>query len=75
MREEYGQNGFGQGCLLARRLLENDVRFVEGKVSVPDFNATIAYALGLPTDLVVHSPSGRPFTVAHKGQPVLEMFG
>ncbi|MGY8686781.1 MAG: DUF1501 domain-containing protein, partial [Verrucomicrobiales bacterium] len=29
IREEYGQNSFGQGCLLARRLVENDVRFVE----------------------------------------------
>lgn len=29
IRDEYGQNSFGQGCLLARRLIENDVRFVE----------------------------------------------
>tara|TARA_B100001989_G_scaffold253299_1_gene239699 strand:+ start:1025 stop:2290 length:1266 start_codon:yes stop_codon:yes gene_type:complete len=29
LREEYGQNNFGQGCLLARRLIENKVRFVE----------------------------------------------
>ena len=29
VREEYGNNGFGQGCLLARRLVENDVRFIE----------------------------------------------
>lgn len=28
-RDRYGQNVFGQGCLLARRLLENDVCFVE----------------------------------------------
>ncbi len=172
VREEYGENGFGQGCLLARRLLENDVRFVEvnlggwdthsnnfpavagraatldqaisalfadltrrgmldetlvvlatefgrtpringnngrdhfpkvfscmlagggikggtaygltseggddileGKVTVPDFNATIAAALGLPLDRVVHSPSGRPFTIAHKGRPITELLG
>lgn len=29
LREEYGNNNFGQGCLLARRLIENKVRFVE----------------------------------------------
>ena len=29
LREKYGQNNFGQGCLLARRLIENKVRFVE----------------------------------------------
>lgn len=28
MREKYGKNRFGQGCLLARRLIERDVRFV-----------------------------------------------
>jgi hypothetical protein len=29
LRERYGMNNFGQGCLLARRLLETGVRFVE----------------------------------------------
>jgi len=28
VRERYGKNRFGQGCLLARRLIERDVRFV-----------------------------------------------
>lgn len=171
VREAYGNNGFGQGCLLARRLVEHDVRFVEvtlggwdthsnnftsverlagsldqalstlltdlerrglleetvvclatefgrtplindddgrdhfpqafsgllagggikggmvhgktceraenvveGKVSVPDFNATIAYALGLPLDQIVYSASKRPFTVADKGQPIMSLF-
>jgi len=170
-RERYGDNAFGQGCLLARRLIEHDVRAVEvsyggwdmhnnvfvaapekcgvldqamgallsdlesrgklgdtlvvlttefgrtprinqnegrdhyprafssvlagggikggityGKtdeggenvledpVRIPDFNATIAYALGLPLDQVLYSPSKRPFTVAHKGRPVLDLF-
>jgi hypothetical protein len=169
-REKYGNNGFGQGALLARRLIENDVRFVEvnlggwdthsnnftsvaqrgatldqavsalfsdlelrgmldetmvvlstefgrtpdindtdgrdhypkafsgfiagagikggqaygktdeagkevveGKVQVPDFNATIAQALGLPLDHVILSPSKRPFTVAHKGRPIMDI--
>ncbi|NNE91350.1 MAG: DUF1501 domain-containing protein [Verrucomicrobiales bacterium] len=170
-RERYGDNAFGQGCLLARRLIEHDVRAVEvsyggwdmhnnvfisapercavldqgmaallndldrrgkleetvvvlttefgrtprinqnagrdhypkafssviagggikggikyGKtdegaenvienpVKIPDFNATVAYALGLPLDQVLYSPSKRPFTVAHKGKPVLDLF-
>ena len=28
-RDKYGMDKFGQGCLLARRLVENDVKFVE----------------------------------------------
>ncbi|MEM7397165.1 MAG: DUF1501 domain-containing protein, partial [Verrucomicrobiota bacterium] len=47
----------------------------ENKVTIPDFNASIAYALGLPLDKVIFSPSQRPFTVAHKGRPVLGLFG
>lgn len=170
-RDAYGKNSFGQGCLLARRLIERDVRFVEvtlggwdthtnnfervaessrildqamaallgdleqrgmleetlvvlttefgrtpkinqnegrdhnptafssvlvgggiqggrfygksdeiGKsvadkrVTVPDFNATIAYALGLPIYDTIYSPTGRPFHIADKGQPILELF-
>jgi len=170
IREQYGDNSFGQGCLLARRLIEHDVRAVEvsyggwdthnnnfisvpekcevldravstllsdlerrgklhetmvvlttefgrtprinqnagrdhypkafssvlagggirggmvwGKtdaggenviedaVKIPDFNATIAYGLGLPLDHVLYSPSKRPFTVAHKGEPVAQL--
>ena len=170
VRAEYGENGFGQGCLLARRLIENDVRHVEvtlggwdthannftavanmsknldqalstllrdlerrgmieetlvvlttefgrtpeinetdgrdhfpkafsglicggsvkpghygktneqgtevveGKLGVPDFNATIAYGLGLPLDEIIYSPSKRPFQVADKGKPATEVF-
>ena len=29
IREKYGEDNFGQGCLLARRLVETGVRFVE----------------------------------------------
>jgi hypothetical protein len=171
LRERYGDNEFGQGCLLARRLIEHDVRFVEvnlggwdmhddifdrveeragildqalaallpdlesrglleetlvvvasefgrtpringnngrdhypkafscllagggvrggrvhgatdatgsevveGKVQIPDFNATIGYGLGLPLEQVVTSPQGRPFTFADKGRPVTAVF-
>ena len=56
VREAYGNNSFGQGALLARRLLENDVRFVEVNlggwdthsnnfVSVPQRTATLDQAV------------------------------
>ncbi|MFD2256979.1 DUF1501 domain-containing protein [Luteolibacter algae] len=47
----------------------------ENKVSVQDFNATIAYALGLPYDLVMMSPTKRPFKLADKGMPITSIFG
>ncbi len=46
----------------------------ENEVTVQDFHATIARAQGIPLDQVVHSPSGRPFTVADKGKPVTALF-
>jgi uncharacterized protein (DUF1501 family) len=45
----------------------------ENPVKIPDFNATVAYALGLPLDQVLYSPSKRPFTVSSKGKPILEV--
>jgi hypothetical protein len=44
-------------------------------VSVQDFNATIAYGLGLPHDLVLMSPTKRPFKIADQGKPVTSIFG
>lgn len=172
-RDAYGSNSFGQGCLLARRLVEHGVRFVEvnlggwdthydnftsvearcnvldqayanllieleskgllqstivalssefgrspnivaehnngrdhhpaafssllagggikggmvhgstdskgdrvkrDKVTLQDYNATIAHGLGMDVSAVLHSPSGRPFQVAHKGKPVMRLF-
>jgi hypothetical protein len=172
LKDRYGDNEFGNGCLLARRLIEHDVRFVEvnlggwdthddnfdrvetqanildqalssllpdlesrglleetivvmasefgrspkingnngrdhypkafttllagggirggqvygatdpsgaeviaGKTQITDFNATVGYALGMPLDQVVVSPSGRPFTFADKGRPLTALFG
>jgi hypothetical protein len=49
-------------------------RVKEKPVTVQDFNATIAAALGLPHELVVMSPSGRPFKFADQGKPVEEVF-
>ncbi len=171
LRQKYGRDNFGQGCLLARRLVEHGVRFVEvsfgnwdthnanftrvpelcdeldvalstllqdlssrgllentlvvlatefgrtpeinandgrdhhpkaftclmagggirggqvygasdekgfaiadAAVDIPDFNATIAYALGIPLDTVLYSPSKRPFTVVDKGKPLTALF-
>lgn len=50
----------------------NDI--VENKIGIPDLNATIAYGLGLPIDKVITSPDGRPFTIAHKGKPLVDLF-
>ena len=36
LRDAYGRNGFGQGCLLARRLVERGVPFVEVTLSAAD---------------------------------------
>jgi hypothetical protein len=47
---------------------------IERRVSVPDLNATIAHALGLPLEQKVISSSGRPFTLADKGQPIMDVF-
>lgn len=49
-------------------------KVVENGVTIPDFNATIAYALGIPLDTVLYSPSKRPFTVSDKGKPVTQLF-
>lgn len=54
---------------------EKGGRAVGDSVTIPDFNATIGYALGLPLDQVLFSPSKRPFTVADKGKPVTSLFG
>ncbi len=53
---------------------EGGANVIENKVAIPDFNATIAYGLGLPLGQVVHSPSRRPFTVADKGLPLTHLF-
>ena len=40
LRETYGRNNFGQGCLLARRLVERGVSFVEVSLGGWDTHAT-----------------------------------
>jgi uncharacterized protein (DUF1501 family) len=52
---------------------EKGVDVVENQVTVPQFNATIAQALGLPMKKIVTSPSRRPFIVADKAEPIREL--
>ena len=48
---------------------------VKDKVSAPDFNASIGYALGIPFDKVIYSASKRPFKMASReGKPILDLF-
>jgi hypothetical protein len=52
-----------------------DGREVADKQATPqDFLSTIGYAMGLPVDEVVMSPSNRPFTVGDKGTAITELF-
>ena len=53
---------------------ERGFEVAENQVSPPDFNATIGYALGLPLDQVLYSPTKRPFTLADKGKPITSIF-
>ncbi len=71
-------------CLLAGGGIRGGIQYgstdeegrevVDDLVTVPDFNATIAKAMGLPLDEEVLSPSRRPFTVADDGTPILDLF-
>lgn len=81
-----GRNHYPQAfsCLLAGGGVTGGMRYgatdkegrevTEDRVSVPQFNATIAHALGLPLEKKTMSPSMRPFTIADKGKPILELF-
>lgn len=64
-----------KGGTVFGRTDERGAKILENPVGIEDFNATIAYALGLPLDQVLYSPSMRPFTVADKGKPVTTLFG
>ncbi len=48
---------------------------VDRAVAIPDFNATIAWALGLPIEEKIADPSGQLFQIADNGRPVKELFG
>lgn len=81
-----GRNHYPQAftCLLAGGGIKGGIKYgktdkegrevIEDLVEVPDFNATIAYGLGLPIEKEVYSPSMRPFKVADKGTPIKSLF-
>jgi len=81
-----GRNHYPQAfsCLLAGGGIKGGIKYgktdkegreiVENMVVVPDFNATIAHALGIPLEKKTMSPSMRPFTVADKGEPIMDLF-
>lgn len=54
---------------------EKGDKVVDGSTTIPDLNATIGYALGLPLDQVLYSSTKRPFTIADKGKPLTQLFG
>jgi hypothetical protein len=45
LRDEYGDNKFGQGCMLARRLVESGVRYVEVQLGGWDMHNQVFDAL------------------------------
>lgn len=77
-----GRNHYPQAfsCLLAGAGIKGGIKYgstdeegrevTDNMVVVPDFNATIATAMGIPVSEEVISPDKRPFTVADKGVPV-----
>lgn len=86
VERDNGRNHYPQAfsCLLAGGGIKGGMKYgstdkegrevVENMVVVPDFNATIAHALGIPLDKKTMSASMRPFTVADKGVPVMDLF-
>lgn len=55
---------------------ETGSNVIENQVSGPDFNATIGFAMGVPHDLVLMSPSRRPFKLGgREGKPLATLFG
>ena len=45
LRQMYGQNNFGQGCLLARRLVESGVRYIEVNLGGWDMHTDVFGAM------------------------------
>jgi hypothetical protein len=62
-----------KGGMVYGKTSEGGEEVIENPVTIANFNATIAHALGLPLEQVIFSPSKRPFTVADKGKPVFDL--
>ena len=61
-----GGTTYGQSDDRAMEVAENPIQ-------PEDLNATIAHLMGLSLNDIHYSPSGRPFQVANKGEPVLDI--
>ena len=54
---------------------DEDAHYVDtDEMFVANFNATIAYAMGMPIKKIVYSGTRRPFRVADEGEPVMSIF-
>lgn len=62
--------GSVKGGMVYGKTDEDAMSVEENGVKIADFNATIASAMGLPLEFQIHSPDGRPFTIANKGKPI-----
>ncbi|MEM1294354.1 MAG: DUF1501 domain-containing protein [Verrucomicrobiota bacterium] len=55
--------------------VSKDGQFITNKATkVTTFNATLGWALGLPINETIFSPSQRPFTLASRAKPITELF-
>lgn len=79
-----GHNPRGYTCMLAGGGIQGGQKYgatdemgqtaIENIVSPQDFHATIAYAMGLDSELVEMSSTGRPFTIGDKGKAITALF-
>ena len=51
-----------------------DKNVVDGRVSIPDLNATIGWALGLPIEEKFTAQSGQEFQIAANEKPLTSLF-
>lgn len=63
-----------QGGNIYGKITSDGKDVVDNAVEVDDFNATIAYAMGLDLKHEEMSPSGRPFKIANKGKALTQLF-
>ena len=63
-----------QGGNIYGKITSDGKDVAENEVEVDDFNATIAYAMGLSLEHEEMSPSGRPFKIANKGKALTQLF-
>lgn len=64
--------GMGLGGRVIGKTDEKGAKVVDRPVDIGEFNATIAYFLGIKDDSIWHSPNGRPFTVGNGSKTMVE---